>query len=1126
MLRKLLLTLPLSLLMLLSFSTGGFAQRSDKAIRDFSYLRKDLRSLEQKMEDFIKDVKSGNRQAFKYVTYDVVEGVIVKLKREADQYRTTRTLKENRVMQYLLDTTADDKEKAFQTLVRATLPGIFNMDPRVRLVATDWLRGLRPDASMARAVKLAVGVDINVIRYDHKKGQFVFTHPRILETVASGYEYYREKDLDWPTSFQSGNYPTLGGGGPNNDPKKIYSESNSLRDAGPENATTALNARRWGDFAPVYNEDKGYVPVSLEEREKIIKKWADMLAKAEEEAQARWGGDIYARDLDLYRKYPKVMDEDGKRKDAQLLFEQFYQMGEHVPLGQGRKYIYLNREGQLLMATPWAELTKLDEFITRWVWWQKIRNGQKQVMTFLSKDTFGTLFRSIDGETPERIPFLSFATSRPMVNATEREKVIDVLITGLHKNKVLSNKYVIIRALKDIYRDRFGKLETTDKDREQINIALWEFKREANRLDYQAGRDVVAESITLGKRPADDWKPIEPVGKGKRAEIELVDLGFRLPNDEVLSQSYRLITTEPTSDSNPAQEAKVNIEELYNSRFYAYRRADGSFVTWYNNQTEWKTRAGDQNVSKGVDQVSSNWIYNYDQMDKAQKLINTILAGDPEVLRTAIWSDVESAVILTLYRVQLKYGETAAVTPSTVVTTFFDQLRRQDVIVDNADAKLPENKNKIRTKMFVSEKAMAAGDKFKNDTFSEEKREAIKQAALGGLFNKDPRIRLTSIHFLRRLGPDESMLESVISARSIMAGSDDEKSLPDTTDYLNRFVDTNIYTRAKLTDFQAVNWNRYKGVVPDSELLDKDKDQIEFVLNPKYTPAAFEYQHGLDSQIEKKLVSFFGIYQLKSPGEELEKLYGFIQRRKLVRAIKRGDVNAITKLSRADFTILSDIVDDEYALRVPLMSFHSDTANRESRTAVPSRYAVFNADDVRVIKRGIDNSNFLVQKGTADYLKRFYDFYNGFKKDEPVKKEIRDAMYFYKQDDIAVEEFVLAFEGENPDGRSVILAGTDLSSDINPGGERVFRTLPVGILKDIRDAVLGEIEKLPDELKGILGILSTRASRAGSTLEYDPKAEAPTASVREKPVVPPGDTSTVPSSGLGTTPAAPAPMVP
>lgn len=179
-----------------------------------------------------------------------------------------------------------------------------------------------------------------------------------------------------------------------------------------------------------------------------------MLAKAEEEAQARWGGDIYARDLDLYRKYPKVMDEDGKRKDAQLLFEQFYQMGEHVPLGQGRKYIYLNREGQLLMATPWAELTKLDEFITRWVWWQKIRNGQKQVMTFLSKDTFGTLFRSIDGETPERIPFLSFATSRPMVNATEREKVIDVLITGLHKNKVLSNKYVIIRALKDIYRDR------------------------------------------------------------------------------------------------------------------------------------------------------------------------------------------------------------------------------------------------------------------------------------------------------------------------------------------------------------------------------------------------------------------------------------------------------------------------------------------------------------------------------------------------------------------------------------------------------------------------------------------------------------------------------------------------
>lgn len=1170
MLRKLALTIPLCLLMLLSFTAEGFAQKSLKSIRDFSYLRNDLRSMDQKIEDFVKDVKAGNRQAFKYVTSEVLEGVTVKLKREADQYKTTRTLKVNRMIEYLIATTADDKERATATLVRATLPGIFNLDPRVRLVATDWLRGLRPDASMQRAVKLAVGVDINVIRYDHRKGQFVFTAPRILETVASGYEYYREKDLDWPTSFQVGGgvEPFHNSGGTNNDPKKIYNEAQQLTD---DKATTELSARRWGDNAPIYNEEKGYTVLSPEQKQELIKRYMGKvpdrdangyeipgsgygLADAEYRLQKKYGSDVYAPELTRYKKYPKegTRDEEGKRKHAELLFEQYYQMGQYVPLGQGRKYVYLNREGWILISTPWAELCKLDEFITRQVYWEKIRQGQKQIMSILSKDTFSTLFRSIDGEIPESIPMLSFATSKPMIRPEERERVVDTLISGLHKNKILSNRYVIIRALKDIYVDRFEKLETKPATREKINIALWEFKREANRLDLQAGRELVAESITLGKRPANEWAPIKPVGVSTEDKVKLLELGFRLPNSEIRASSYRLFVGEGEAPNdgttNTALEAKDSLDSQFNSRFYAYKQPDGSMITWYNNQTEYKKlleASAGTDITKEANLHKSNWIYNYDQMDRAQKLINAILTGDPDVMRTAIWSDVESAIILTMKRVQLRYKNEKY--PEAPVTTFMDQLRRQEVIIDNPllrdangralDPKDDKNKDKykeFRSKVFINEETEAArGDIYKLNNFSEERREAIKAASLGGLFNKDPRIRLTSIHFLRRIGPDESMLESVITARSIAAGVDDVKSLPETDDYLNRYIDTNIYERWRSADaadaankdkvdFIPHNWHRYEGILPDKELEKEQPDQIKYILNPNYKPD-FEYKFGMDSSVEKRRIRYWGMYQIKSPGEELNKLYQFIQRGKLVKAIKRGDVNAITKLSRSDFGILSELIDDEYSITIPFQSFHTTVDRMTTPTeAKPSRYAVFNAEDIKVIKRGIDSTNFLVQKGTAEYLNEFYNFYRGFKHTDAVKKEIRDAMYFYKQDDIAVEEFVLAFEGENPDGRTVIRAGTDLSHDINPGGERVYRTLPVGILKDIRDAVLGEIENLPDELIGILGIIRSRAVGAGKDLTYERKVNKAgatdketesTETLRDKVTDPKGDGNTVPSGG-------------
>jgi hypothetical protein len=287
---------------------------------------------------------------------------------------------------------------------------------------------------------------------------------------------------------------------------------------------------------------------------------------------------VYAPQLDRYRKYPNVIDEEGKRKGAELLFDQYHLMGKRVPLGQGRKYIYLNREGWILLATPWAELVKLDEFISRQIWWEKIRSGNKQVVGLLSKDSFATLYRSIDGESPEYIPMLSFATNLPMIRAEETDRVVDALITGLLKNKVLSSRYAILRALKDIYVDRYEKLKTSTGTKKKINIALWEFKREANRLDLHAGHELVREGLTLGKRSLKDdgpFVPIKPVGVGKRDEFEVVELGFRLPNDEILASSYRLVVADEEkgnagdASATPAEEAKERLIDMFNARFYA-----------------------------------------------------------------------------------------------------------------------------------------------------------------------------------------------------------------------------------------------------------------------------------------------------------------------------------------------------------------------------------------------------------------------------------------------------------------------------------------------------------------------------------------------------------------------------
>jgi len=1405
--RKLALQVIVLLLLLFSFTTEYFAQ-SQQAYRylgDFSYLTKDRRTEDEKAEDFIQALKRGDQRVFKMVEYNVVLRVANILTDEAFKVMKKESPYDKGILKAFMWQMGGENDVNRRSLIDATIPGIFNLDPRVRLVATSWLRVLRPDPRMMRAVKMAVGVDVRVIRYDHASDDFVFTHPRIYETVASWEEYYREKDIDLPSVFAPGHIETnletsengenfrVGGMGTNShlaNPYNRDAEGYTSDAKESQLIVTGLDARRWGSpntydatrrweaTLPYWSVDAktsqencdesmdncySTNPVSLQDyyerinsalkiawdglqpgmklpngqnfseklydingepcKERPTRKeqsdlcpdyWDDLAFYSAESIKGKWpgtkvrpapfagerdsfvtGGKLDGKDYsglsnleadqslrNTYRYYPDLSDESQTgglselnpeiRKKMELLLGQNWQMGKRVPIGSGRIYVFVDGYGTLTAGNPWVELTKLDMFITRFVWYEKAKSGYKNALTFVSKDTFATMYLSIDGESPDMIPFLSCAGPNPMFNY----KDVPVLLEGLRKNKVVSNRYVIMRALKDVYEQKppYAELCPPEVQRD-INIALWETKRENSRVDIDTGKIMHREAITVGKAPArpyyipptatangdsdayaSDLDPVGPVDLEKQARRDRTfDLGFARPNDEVLANSHRVIVTDfDYTDQNNALDLNLvySLDRLFKQRFYNLVGPDNGIRDYYRHRVEYSRLWNDPNMPvmvtdapagysdsqkwppiadadvKGVNESTLNkhralepakdavgkmfydasasdariqadgtvntdstmtwWeaaryldsliVYNIDRMERANSLMKDILNGNRQAFMEAEWKDVESMIILCLKRLEtihtfyskdcdnpLKVGQAGGPDkcPDYPNYTFFDMLQRVDVVrtYSDNDPELfvcvdPAN-NRVnlgleacrrskdhrviqvrRKKEFVPIVQQVEG--LRGNTFSEDKRDKIIQAALGGIFNKDPRIRLTAIHFLRRLGPDETMLADVEKARNITATPSTTVESAETDDFRSAFIDTYTYRRwgnsspdlSDIADYLIIDRHKYEGAVKqDIESRAKDLTTYmsyleslpptakykELIPHPNYQPNVNEYHRVVriptqaSGSANPRTVRFYGFYQLKAPSEELEKLYKYIHRKRLVRAIQGGDVNVIKKLSRSEFTILAESVDNEWVGYVPLQSFHAklltggDWDKYGWGYRIPSDLAIFKGKDVRVIKEGINNPNFLVQKGTAEFLIRFYNFYDactefntraprkpcdgagGYEPNGSFKKEIRDSIWYYVQDDIVVQEFELAFNGENPDGRAVIRAGSDLSYHLNPGGERVYLSLPERIRRDIRDAVWGDYERLPEELKSILGIISTRAPRQNVLSYYNIK---------------------------------------
>jgi hypothetical protein len=1227
---------------------------------------KAITTRDEMVDNFIEAVKKGDTTAFRLVTYDILAGITVadtstgcgagRTKNVIDTLRCEAAVNEVTFMEYLTDGDTSDTSETRKKVITSTLQGLYNLDPRIRLISIEWLRKLRPDGMMFRDVERAVE----------------------YETVASSYEKYRPKNVDIPSIDEPGapgtniefdyyynapeetiNYPFDNWDGTKPDEKIDPIDETGvikpLTDARP--TATQLDARKWGNGNP-------FDPL---QREFEIDTYIDVMTQAGALRRFRNMPDSYL--IGYQYRLGTYYEYDYNGWDPALLTDQQREEIEKsmVPIGHGDKYFYRNVYGRDVIGNSWAELIKLREFIVRAIWYQKIRDLELNSLVIISKDTFKTLYLSIDGESGRKVPFLSLNTPTPMLD----ERHVPVLAQGLLKNPVLSTKWVIARALKDIY------MNTEEEEvKHRINKYLRDAKYDALAKDYISGAILHEELITVGKidlrepnyaivNIADDGYP-ESQYSGTFAggvyipqkdylaqQVVVVDTtitGFGIPNDEIIARRYAGLTYNANYDwwtdraNQPYNEIDLIDRVLDSFSFYTWAIDDGDdtdyldgdgdpiparsippsvemdaygkvetnapVVTYYGNINEYlecksvyyrynyMDREPDDN---NLPDSSIRYViphFNALHYNNVIEFINALLTGDNEVMATVTWDILESAELLTLYRMYQMLGDynTAReiIFDKSRRVAFFDALQKSKKadILNNEGIVVtrPENQDPIVTNVDgvveVGDREFFFSDEFTADLlddiaiqvdlfkeagsntyvaapikdWSNNKRASLVAATLPGLFNKDPRVRLTAMHWLRRLGPSEEMFDDVRKARGIFRQEDyytDEEDFDDPyrTDRAEaqidrvQFLDTNIYHRNDYPDIENDTlaaplfsgtgkdentevrsilyvvskdfesyiykrlglddlaetvtfydmkpdyssaepnknpelplWREDSTLVPFYEIDEADATllQIVAIANPIYTENRYEFYY-----------KSYGLYQFKSPNEELEKLYRFILREMLVNTIKGGkQADIFVTMPRFNFSVLTNRLDNEYVLRIPMQSFFGfdpeDTIRIENGDYDSSKafllpkgalatgdetyvkYPVFKEPQIALIQQGVDNPNFIVQKGTAEFLIRFYNYYSNLEPE--IRRDIRDAMFYYKQDDIVVEEVTLAMEAEQPEGRSVIKAGTKLGNEINPGGVRQYKNLPVELRKDIRRTINREIQSFEREIANILGV--------------------------------------------------------
>jgi hypothetical protein len=637
----------------------------------------------EQVEQFIAGLRAGNTQQFRYVEYDLLKGV-------ANQYsgvmETIVVLAAEQNENWVDWLTDDGDVNVRARVIRSTLAGLRNLDPSVRLTALNILRRLRPESSMQIAVKQALA----------------------RETVASQWEYWRERNIDIPSSEN----PWLEGA-------TFWDEDVEF---GYNNAAPWVR-RFYGDRGSSTGNFWGYQEGQANVTDGFNGSWTfEDTTHNSGSTSVNPGQGSWAERADGWRGAAVPSGGSWNRPNDDIR----PYVGDYSLKYLCLKYDFPTNSFVEIYANPWAESYKLDLFITRAVWYEKIKAGHLNSMVIISKDTFKALYLSIDGENPERIPFPSTATNEPLLDASD----IAVLIQGLLRNSVVTNRWVMARALKYIYR----MSDTTDAERVQIIRAIRRAKYQENRIDIYRGdelyNELVAETtqgvtsrgtglgFPLGFNPADDETDVPTNPINISPNIVFDDNGTAVDEDDAYVVS-------PQLSNNPSwasgQTVRV-VDALGNPRVVS-----------------------DSNGSP----INTGWQIDAEGIERAQAIIDAVRLGATDILDSALYEDVRNAVLITLYRLNTQTGHENVRDPLNPNLT-------------GADAPWLQFFSALQGERINSSSAMGPGS-----GLNIAKRTAIIRSSLSGLVNPDPRVRLTCIHWLRRCNPDSTMLEEVQEAWDI-----------------------------------------------------------------------------------------------------------------------------------------------------------------------------------------------------------------------------------------------------------------------------------------------------------------------------------------------------------------------
>lgn len=997
----------------------------------------------KQVENFVKAWKAGNTKIFQYVEYELLRGestveekenVVPVLSGDAKDY--TRGVvsyiaeKANEDKKYYIEWLTEDG-KIRDKIIQGALAGLLNLDPRVRMTAIHFLRRLKPDSSMQLAVKRALA----------------------METVAGQWEYWREKDVDIPSSEN----PWLEGvfwdedesfwdntfaNGYEQEHGAVKSAYRAYEDrdkppldhlwahqfggnngvkigASNYSATGSASSgvmNQYEDTKHLYSSNKGFSVSGSKWQEGDAAQPNPSLKQGYEYNGANYlkvpiGGSWYRINDDI-KNYQGEGDNRLKYRFIKPLFKNVAGIDDKDK-NTTAYYSFVE-----IFGNPAAELHKLDLFITRTVWYNKLKKKDANAIIVMSKDTFRSLFLSIDGESAEQIPFPSTATKKPMFDASD----VDVLIQGLHHNKVVTNRWIIAKALKYIYVNKNTPVDTKKK----ILKAILKAKYNENKIDIYRGDELYRELVEETIREEQESVAGAGVGAGEGFYLGLK--ANHLFNPDV-DEKDSPVVADASADRRSIASVEL-VEKSFDASGQQYTDVAG-------------------NPIKQKVYVAKGFISHRDEMDKALKengenevtpieaqkaqfIIDMFRYGTPSIqsenvvysIKDAPYEVIRNAIIMTLYRMQtdtmVARGDAADTkTDITAIQELYTKVKNSANVADKktaldelnakyilADANLVKfgsgKLNKIAFPRFFSS---LRGETEKPSEDVVTLRRNVIKTALAGLENNDPRVRLTCIHFLRRCAIDVSMMPDVKKAL--------EK---ETVDYNTKLL---ITSPSKKDDYGVNSFG------------DQFVDQ------------------GLN-----EFVDIFGIVQNKEANKELKKLRKFIVRTILITTLEEGSVTVrdtddkviwelkasdlLAKVSRDQFKTFTETIDDENPARVPFLLVSTndiplkkiDAANYQTNP----EDLIIKPEMIKFIVKGLDSFNFLNQKETAEFLINYYNTFVSFDFDKwqvdkaksnaklssNIRNTILDAIISGIEDDVIIEQADICSTHESVEGRAVI----------------------------------------------------------------------------------------------------------